>query len=89
MAKINLQKKFRKSENIVRGRAVWKWLGTGRLCSSNFLNWGIDALESIIQSKSKREKQVSCINTYIWNLENGTDDPLQDRTEMQTQGTNM
>ena len=27
------------------------------------------SLESIIQSKSEREKQISYINTYIWNLE--------------------
>ena len=28
------------------------------------------------QSKSEREKQISYINTYMWNLENGTDDPV-------------
>ena len=26
-------------------------------------------LDTVIQSKSGREKQISCINTYIWNLE--------------------
>ena len=45
-----------------------------QICNSNFLNWGIDALESILQSKSKKEKQISYINTCIWNLANGTDE---------------
>ena len=27
-------------------------------------------------SQSEREKQISCINAYIWNLENGTDEPI-------------
>ena len=26
-------------------------------------------LETVIQSKSEREKQISYINTYMWNLE--------------------
>ena len=26
--------------------------------------------------KSEREKQILCINPYMWNLENGTDEPI-------------
>ena len=33
---IGKKKNFRKSENIVRGRAVWKWLGTGRYATPTF-----------------------------------------------------
>ena len=29
----------------------------------------------IERTKSEREKQISYINTYIWNLENGTNEP--------------
>ena len=25
---------------------------------------------------SEKEKQISCINTYIWNLENGVHEPI-------------
>ena len=33
---------------------------------------------------------MSYINTYIWNLENGTDEPICSAgVEMQTQGTDM
>ena len=43
-------------------------------------------LESIIQSevKSEREKQISYINAYMWNLGNGTDEPFC-RVEIETQ----
>ena len=27
-------------------------------------------------SKSEREKQISYFNAYMWNLENGTDEPV-------------
>lgn len=32
--------------------------------------------ESVIQSKSETENQISHINTYLWNPENGADDPI-------------
>ena len=35
-------------------------------------------------SKSEREKQISYINAYMWNLENGTDEPVC-RAEIETQ----
>ena len=36
-------------------------------------------------SKSEREKQISYINAYIWNLENGTEELIfRAATEMQT-----
>ena len=35
-------------------------------------------------SKSEREKQISYINAYMWNLENGTDE-LVSRAEIETQ----
>ena len=35
-------------------------------------------------SKSEREKQISYNNTYIWDLENGTDEPIC-RAETETQ----
>ena len=35
-------------------------------------------------SKSEREKQISYINVYMWNLENGTDE-LICRAEIETQ----
>ena len=43
-------------------------------------------LETVIQSevKSEREKQISYINAYMWNLENGTDIPVC-RAEIETQ----
>ena len=34
-------------------------------------------------SKSEREKQISYINAYMWNLENGTDEPVC-RAEIET-----
>ena len=42
-------------------------------------------LESVMQSevKSEREKQISYMNTYIWNLENGIDEPIC-RAEIET-----
>ena len=33
--------------------------------------------------KSEREKQISYMNTYIWNLENGIDEPIC-RAEIET-----
>ena len=37
------------------------------------------------RSKSEREKQMSYINTYVWELENGTDEPIcRAGTETQT-----
>lgn len=44
-------------------------------------------LESVIQSevRPEREKQISHINTYMWNLENGADEPTcKAGIEMQT-----
>ena len=42
-------------------------------------------LETVIQSEvSQKEKNISYINTYMWNLENGTDDPVC-RAESETQ----
>ena len=43
-------------------------------------------LETIIQSevKSEGEKQISYINAYMWNLENGTDEPVC-KAEIETQ----
>ena len=43
-------------------------------------------LQLITQSEvSQREKQISYINTYIWNLENGTHEPMcRVAVEMQT-----
>ena len=43
-------------------------------------------LETIIQSevKSEGEKQISYINAYMWNLENGTDEPVC-KAEVETQ----
>ena len=35
-------------------------------------------------SKSEREKQISYSNAYMWNLENGTDEPVC-RAEIETQ----
>ena len=35
-------------------------------------------------SKSEREKQISYINTYIWNEKDGTDEPIC-RAAMETQ----
>ena len=35
-------------------------------------------------SKSEREKQISCINAYMWTVENGTDE-LVCRAEIETQ----
>ena len=35
-------------------------------------------------SKSEREKQISYNNAYMWNLENGTDEPVC-RAEIETQ----
>ena len=35
-------------------------------------------------SKSEREKQISYINAYMWNLENGIDDLLC-KAEIETQ----
>ena len=33
--------------------------------------------EPIIQSEvSQKEKQTLCINAYMWNLENGVDEPI-------------
>ena len=32
-------------------------------------------LENVMQSEvSQKEKQILCINTYMWNLESGVDD---------------
>ena len=37
------------------------------------------------RSKSEKEKQMSYINTYVWELENGTDEPIcRAGTETQT-----
>ena len=33
-------------------------------------------LDTIIQSKSEKEKQVLCIDAYMWNLEKCTDEPI-------------
>ena len=33
-------------------------------------------LESVIQSEVVREKQILYINAYVWNVENGTDEPI-------------
>ena len=33
-------------------------------------------LETVIHSKSEREKQILYINAYMWNLEDGTDKPI-------------
>ena len=43
-------------------------------------------LETVIQSevKSEREKQISYINAYMWNLENGTGE-LVCKAEIETQ----
>ena len=43
-------------------------------------------LETVIQSevKSEREKEISYINAHMWNLENGTDEPVC-REEIETQ----
>ena len=35
-------------------------------------------------SKSEREKQILYINAYMWNLENGPDEPVY-RAEIETQ----
>lgn len=46
--------------------------------------------ESVIQSKSETENQISHINTYLWNPENGADDPISRvGTEMQMQRRNV
>ena len=41
--------------------------------------------------KGRREKQTSCINTYMWNFQkNGTDEPIgRVGIEMQMQRMNM
>ena len=36
-------------------------------------------------SKSEREQKVLCINTFIWNLENGTDESIY-RVKIETHG---
>ena len=42
-------------------------------------------LETVIQSEvSQKEKQILYINTYLWNLENGTDESVC-KTEIETQ----
>ena len=42
-------------------------------------------LEPVIQSEvNQKEKQILYINTYMWNLENGIDEPIC-REEMETQ----
>ena len=44
------------------------------------------SLEPVIQSDvSQKEKQISHINMYIWNLENDTDEPIC-REAVETQG---
>ena len=37
-------------------------------------------LESAIQSE-ERENQVSYVNKYTWNLENGTNEPIRSKGE--------
>ena len=38
--------------------------------------------------KRKREKQILSINTYMWNLENGTDGPIS-KAAIEMQRINM
>ena len=32
--------------------------------------------ESVIQSEVRQKEKTSCINTYMWNLENGRAEPI-------------
>ena len=42
-------------------------------------------LSLLYRVKAEREKQMSYINTYVWDLENGTDEPTcRAGTETQT-----
>ena len=48
-------------------------------------------LEPVIQSElNQKQKQILYINTYMWNLENGIDEPIcREEMETQTQITDL
>lgn len=41
-------------------------------------------LESVIWDRSQKGKQVLCINSYLWNLKNGTNDLIYPKQKRDT-----